>query len=325
MAYKCEERLTRRAQEFIQLLSKVNIDGEIKLIRNYLIKILIREDNKAYGNLNIYYSPKKDSYTLKTHELKDAQIEGRLIQLWTTGSIEDCQQDEKELKDIQYQIYVDGSFLDGKIGYGVVVLHNDQVVTELSGAVTDPIAQNSRQVGGELLATQEGVKWCQNEGIDRVAIYYDLENIKKWATGEYKTNNELTKSFKEFMDNSQVSIEWYKVAAHTGVKWNERADQLAKAGAKSAKVSKHNQDLIVELEEVAERFTDYLQNNGYSAKHKGIYNGNCAKIRVNDGIFDLGHINIYNTKKLHLIPKYHELINQESSSDLHSLWDSFQK
>jgi len=227
-----------------------------------------------------------------------------------------------EADEGDYKIYVDGSYLAGNIGYGLVVLRNDEVIDELSGYVTDPDAQDSRQVGGELVATQEAIRWCQQRDIKRVAIYYDLDNIKKWATGEYKTNKALTQNFKEFIDNIKVEINWHKVKAHTGVKWNERADQLAKAGAKSQGSTKPN-SLVDELEKKAKKFSEYLQKRGYSVNYKGIYNSQAAKLSLDDGFQSIGHLNIYNTKRLHLIPKYHELRDKSKQGELEELWQEF--
>ena len=51
-----------------------------------------------------------------------------------------------------------------------------------------------------------------------------------WATGQWKTNNPLTKAYAGEMQNlsNKISIFFHKVAAHTGVEYNELADKLAK-------------------------------------------------------------------------------------------------
>ena len=61
-------------------------------------------------------------------------------------------------------------------------------------------------------------------------ICYDYSGIEMWATGEWKTNNELTMKYARAMQEwgEKISIMFQKVAAHTGVEYNEAVDQLAK-------------------------------------------------------------------------------------------------
>ena len=49
-----------------------------------------------------------------------------------------------------------------------------------------------------------------------------------WVTGGYKSKNPYTQYYREFMNSQGIEIEFYKVKAHTGVEFNERADELAK-------------------------------------------------------------------------------------------------
>ncbi len=227
-----------------------------------------------------------------------------------------------------YQIYVDGSYINGKIGYGIVILKNEELIEELNGQIRDPLANSSRQVGGEIIAVQKALEWCEKEEVAEVDLFYDFSNVKKWATGEYRTKIPLTKRYKEFIDGIKTRVNWNKVKAHSGDKWNERADRLAKEGAgiKEENDYKAKEDKLVdELEKKSEKFVSYIQKRGYSAQFKGIYNGNCAKLKLNDGINDIGHLNIYNTKKLHLVPKFHELTDKSFQQDLLQLWQSFLK
>ena len=51
--------------------------------------------------------------------------------------------------------------------------------------------------------------------------------------GNWKTNNELTSSYsREFSSlKKNIDVKFIKVESHTGVKYNELADKLAKKGA----------------------------------------------------------------------------------------------
>ena len=54
--------------------------------------------------------------------------------------------------------------------------------------------------------------------------------IEKWAVGEWKTNKEGTKEYKEYYDSikDKLKVVFVKIKAHAGNKYNEEADRLAK-------------------------------------------------------------------------------------------------
>ena len=131
----------------------------------------------------------------------------------------------------QFEIYVDGSFINGATGYGAVVLRDGEVVDELSGAVDASEVNDTRQVAGELAAVKEALNWCLEHSVKEVSIYYDYLGIEKWATGQWKRNQPLTKEYARFVGACPIRIHWHKVDSHTGNRWNDRADLLAKQGA----------------------------------------------------------------------------------------------
>jgi len=101
----------------------------------------------------------------------------------------------------------------------------------MAGPVNADVAAGTRNVAGELAAVGHVLNWCQREGIPEIDLYYDYEGIEKWAKGRWKTNQPLTKRYAAFVKKSPVRIQFHKVKAHTGNRWNEEADRLAKAGA----------------------------------------------------------------------------------------------
>lgn len=129
------------------------------------------------------------------------------------------------------QAYVDGAHIDGKVGYGAVVLHKGEPVKRFAGPVDKDFAAGTRNVAGELAAVGHVLNWCQHKGIEEIELFYDYEGIEKWARGRWKTKQPLTKRYAAFVRNSPVRIHFRKVKAHTGDKWNDEADRLAKAGA----------------------------------------------------------------------------------------------
>ncbi|MDB1934012.1 hypothetical protein PMY12_08815 [Clostridium tertium] len=113
--------------------------------------------------------------------------------------------------------------------YGVVILHNNKVI-ELSGKYNNKENLSMRNVAGELLGAIEAMKWALSNRIKDINIYYDYEGIERWALGIWKTNKKGAKEYKEFFDSIKevLNINFIKVKAHSGVKYNEEADRLAK-------------------------------------------------------------------------------------------------
>ena len=135
-------------------------------------------------------------------------------------------------------VYVDGSFdkKSGYFGYGGVVIYQDTVKTYKGGRNTEGLAK-MRNVAGEIIATMHAVKIAQKSGAKNVVIYHDYRGIAEWALGSWQAKNDYTKEYQSYMQDKakELAIGFVKVAAHTGNKYNEEADQLAKDGILQAK------------------------------------------------------------------------------------------
>lgn len=134
----------------------------------------------------------------------------------------------------QVVAYVDGSF-DAKIGkyaFGCVILTPEGEIIRRFGNGDNPQSMALRNVTGEMLGAMYAVKWCHKYGYSAIEICYDYMGIEMWATGGWKAKNELTQKYASFMreHGRKLSISFCKIAAHTGDKYNEEADQLAKTG-----------------------------------------------------------------------------------------------
>ncbi|MBX3103197.1 MAG: reverse transcriptase-like protein [Bacteroidetes bacterium] len=130
--------------------------------------------------------------------------------------------------------YVDGSWMAGRTGYGAVVLDGaGKILAQFCGPVPDEYADGTRQVAGELVATGKVVQWALDQGVPELTLYYDYMGIAEWAQGTWKAKQPLTQRYRDFMQKARarLRVHYVKVKAHTGDKWNEYADQLAKKGA----------------------------------------------------------------------------------------------
>ena len=130
--------------------------------------------------------------------------------------------------------YVDGSFNPeaGKYAFGCVFIDSNGVVDELCGSGNNSEALQQRNVAGEMIASMLAVKWAKAHKYKEIDIYYDYNGIECWVSGEWKAKNDLTKKYRDWMRTQQesVKIRFYKVQAHSSVKYNDMADKLAKQG-----------------------------------------------------------------------------------------------
>ncbi len=128
--------------------------------------------------------------------------------------------------------FVDGSF-DSKskaYGYGAVLINNGEIVHKIMGEDSNQDYIDSRNVAGEIEGVQSAIINAIAFGYSKVAIFYDYEGIEKWATGEWKAAKPISMDYTKFTKEMSkcIEIEYYKVKAHAGIKFNEMADELAR-------------------------------------------------------------------------------------------------
>lgn len=311
MVYKCEEELREKAQMFIPLLLQAGIAVEPQpaMFRDYLVKLAV----KGAGYISIYYSPKQESFSLKLHELRDTRLVPQIEACWHGNSIDVTE----SLSGEGYQAYVDGSYINGFVGYGAVILHQDQEIEQFWGSVEHDVEQ--RQVVGELQATMQVLAWCEENNIGDIEIFYDYEGIQKWATGEWRANNAATQHYQRTVQSSPVRVTWQKVKSHSGVRWNDVVDKLAKKGAlaQSSDTSLVD-DPVVALEQKALDFVTFLASQNIEAEYTQIYNEQYARIIIQHGYFDL-----YNTRKRPMSPYIHNFRDASLQKDIERLWQQF--
>lgn len=136
-----------------------------------------------------------------------------------------------DLPDGSAVAYVDGSYnaATGEYGCGVVFLaHGEEI--HLSRKGTDEELAAMRNVAGEILGAELAMKRAVELGFQRIRIYHDYQGIASWCLGEWKTNREGTRAYKAYFDSirDMLEIRFVKVKGHSGDRYNDMADQLAK-------------------------------------------------------------------------------------------------
>lgn len=134
--------------------------------------------------------------------------------------------------DTEALAYVDGSYniRSKKYGYGGILMRRDGTFETVQGSGTDPSLASMRNVAGEIHGSMAAIRAAGKQGVKSITIFYDYMGIEMWADNKWKANKEGTIEYKAFIADMRNSMEirFQKVAAHTGVRFNELVDKLAK-------------------------------------------------------------------------------------------------
>ncbi len=128
---------------------------------------------------------------------------------------------------IDYEVYTDGSFVNGKYSYGYAFVKDGEVVFESKGVGEDLEAASMRNVAGELAAVVHAVEKAKTLNA-RILIYHDYSGISHWVTGDWQAKNKFTQAYVAFMKAHHGLYEFKKVAGHSGDRFNDYVDRLAK-------------------------------------------------------------------------------------------------
>ena len=152
------------------------------------------------------------------------------------GSFEEVKGNE-EVKDDLIYIYVDGSFMVSKenYSYGFLVVKNDGILYEDNGVGYDKEAIALRNVSGEVEGAMKAIEYAIENGYKDIVLCYDYQGIESWALGTWKRNNRITQNYNEFMQEKfkLIKVRFKKIKGHSGNKFNDRADILAKKALES--------------------------------------------------------------------------------------------
>ena len=132
------------------------------------------------------------------------------------------------------RVFVDGSFSPDfpKSGWAFVVTENDVEIARGSGITA--FDAESRNIDGEVMASFQAMRWLDSN--DKTGtICHDYEGIARWAKGEWQAKSNIAKRYVAAAQPYLHRVSFEKVEAHTGVKWNELVDKLAKEAIARAK------------------------------------------------------------------------------------------
>ena len=152
--------------------------------------------------------------------------------LWGQPEAQQPQGAAEAPADGEMVAYVDGSFHLQKrmFSYGVVIFYNGQEY-HFSGSDDDGELAEMRNVAGEIRGAGQAMRFALEQGARVLHIYHDYEGIARWCTGEWQARKAGTQQYRLFYLQARkqgLSIQFHKVKAHAGNRYNELADQLAK-------------------------------------------------------------------------------------------------
>jgi len=269
--YKNE--LSAKAFEFKNALKNEGFEASFgdESFRDYLVILAVSKNKTNCGKVSLYYKPSKNTYSIKK-QIQNGEDAKAVDGVWDNinGSL------TYDAQSGIYEAFVDGSYISGVTGYGAVIYLGGELKTEIAGTILDV---EFRQFGGELQSVIEVLKWCAANKAQKVRINYDYQGIEKFATGEWKPKNNLSKDYADFIRNSGVNIEWRHIKSHTGNSKNDEADALAKKAAMAA--SSTTSKRFINLENKALDFIDFInKKTEFSAQYIGAENGEYVKIGV---------------------------------------------
>lgn len=131
--------------------------------------------------------------------------------------------------------YVDGSYNSDYpelLSCGIVFLDasREQVVGAYSNCRTIRELIASRNVGAEIYAACTAVNIAVANGCKNLVIYHDYAGLRMWPDGEWAARNPVTQRYTEFIQDKRrngIVINFIKVTAHSGNRYNELADSYA--------------------------------------------------------------------------------------------------
>ncbi|ATZ16198.1 ribonuclease HI [Entomoplasma freundtii] len=131
--------------------------------------------------------------------------------------------------------YTDGSYDEAteSYSYGVVLFWKNKMI-QISRRFHNSENAALRNVAGELEGAKRAIQFAVSNKIKNLTLYYDYEGVASWADQKWRTNTPLTTEYQNFVRiaREQINIEFRWVKGHSGNRYNEMVDQLAKTATK---------------------------------------------------------------------------------------------
>ncbi|AFM00730.1 putative double-stranded RNA/RNA-DNA hybrid binding protein [Desulfitobacterium dehalogenans ATCC 51507] len=128
----------------------------------------------------------------------------------------------------EYDVYTDGSYVNGQYAWAYAFVKNGKVHYEDADVGKNSAAATMRNVAGEIAAALYAVKKASQLGV-KIRIFHDYAGIAFWATGEWKAKNEFTQAYAKMMNQYRGIYSFEKVKAHSGDEFNDYVDIKAKS------------------------------------------------------------------------------------------------
>ncbi len=138
--------------------------------------------------------------------------------------------DIKEVYDIP-TCYIDGSYDKKTKRYsfgGVLII--DNTIKQFYKSYDEDELSKYHNVAGEIKGAAYILNYCYKNNITKLRLCYDYEGIEKWYNNKWEAKSEIAILYTNFIFKikDKVEVEFVKIKSHTGNKYNELADQLAK-------------------------------------------------------------------------------------------------
>ena len=144
---------------------------------------------------------------------------------------------DKYYKKPWAKAYCDGSYFPETMAYGagVYIIKGDEEQAKYSYGMAQE-APGLRQVTGEIKAVSIALDWAIANGETKLEILYDYSGIENIATGAWGAKKKETKEYQKYVQGAmeQIEVIFTKVKGHSGNRYHNYADKLAKNGALNA-------------------------------------------------------------------------------------------
>lgn len=144
---------------------------------------------------------------------------------------------------MELDLYVDGSFYKDNptVTQGGIVILKDlgrgkEVITVRHVNTRNPNFVSAHNAGGEVIASLVGILDAATESRGEkcvVNVFYDYRGVKDFIDGTYTAKKEGMIQYKAGVEevlraNPNIELKFHKVKAHSGNKYNDLADLIAK-------------------------------------------------------------------------------------------------